>query len=92
MGQAAPAVEQSESALAIYKELAAFDPKNMLSRRGYFYGLVQLAEHELGAGNAKSAAVHLGEAIPGIEELLEVEPDNVEWRMDRLALSCWMRA
>ncbi len=84
MSEAALAVEQSESALAIHKELAAFDPQNMLSRRGYYYGLVQLAEHEFGAGNVKSAAVHLGDAIPGIEELLEVEPDNVEWRLDRL--------
>jgi len=83
MGEAASAVEQSQSALAIHQELAAFDPKNMLSRRGYFYGLVQLAEYELGAGNGKSAGVHLGEAIPGIAELLQVEPENVEWRLDR---------
>jgi serine/threonine-protein kinase len=85
MGQGASAVERSEKALAIHEQLSAFDPQNMLSRRGRYYGLVQLAEHELGAGNAKSAAAHLEAAIPGIDGLLRIEPENVEWRMDRLA-------
>jgi hypothetical protein len=84
MGEASSAIEPSESALAIYEELAAFDPQNNLSRRGYYYGLVQLAEHKLSAGDRTGAAAHLAEAIPGIEDLLRLEADNVEWRMDRL--------
>ncbi len=84
IGETAAAAAQLADSVAIHKELSAFDPQNMVSRRGHYFGLVHLADYEFGAGDTHSAALHLGMGIAGIDKLLEAEHGNVEWRLDRL--------
>jgi len=71
-----------ESALAISRQLAARDHRDLQWLRDLLGGYQRLGDVEDAARNPQRALGHYRQSLPLAAALIEREPDNLRWRLD----------